>query len=247
MLAAALSSGSLRAMVWTAAALGCLHTVLGPDHYLPFVMLARAEKWSRPRTAAVTFLCGLGHVGSSVVIGAALAGMGMAVSGWSGSRWAELHGLRGAIAAWALMGLGAAYGVWGLVRARRGLPHRHPHLHEDGMAHVHEHGHAAEHLHPHRAGGKTWSPWVLFIVFVFGPCESLIPLMLASWAAAGWAGIVLTTAAFSVTTVATIMAVTGLLLVGVGRIPLGPLDRYAHAAAGGSLALCGAAILCLGL
>jgi hypothetical protein len=33
------------------------HTLLGPDHTLPFIMLARSEGWSMTRTLVVTFLC----------------------------------------------------------------------------------------------------------------------------------------------------------------------------------------------
>ncbi|NIR37211.1 MAG: hypothetical protein GWN73_15615, partial [Actinobacteria bacterium] len=58
--------------VWSllAAAVGVAvtHTALGPDHYLPFVMLARARKWSWARTLTVTGICGLGHVASSVLL-----------------------------------------------------------------------------------------------------------------------------------------------------------------------------------
>ena len=54
----------------TAAGIGFLHTLLGPDHYLPFIMMARAGNWSRLKTYVVAGLCGVGHVGSSIVIGA---------------------------------------------------------------------------------------------------------------------------------------------------------------------------------
>ena len=33
-------------MVLAAAALGVVHTLLGPDHYLPFIFLSRARGWS---------------------------------------------------------------------------------------------------------------------------------------------------------------------------------------------------------
>ena len=51
-----------------AALLGVTHTALGPDHTLPFVMLARAQSWSRRRTLWVTFVCGLGHVASALLL-----------------------------------------------------------------------------------------------------------------------------------------------------------------------------------
>ena len=53
----------------TAASLGFIHTALGPDHYLPFIVLSKARNWSVPKTMWITFISGVGHVGGSVVIG----------------------------------------------------------------------------------------------------------------------------------------------------------------------------------
>jgi len=52
----------------TAVSLGFLHTLLGPDHYLPFIVLSEARKWTVKKTMLITFFCGLGHVGSSVIL-----------------------------------------------------------------------------------------------------------------------------------------------------------------------------------
>ena len=53
----------------TAASIGFFHTIFGPDHYVPFIVMSRARKWSHVKTILITILCGLGHVGSSVVLG----------------------------------------------------------------------------------------------------------------------------------------------------------------------------------
>ena len=53
----------------TAATVGIVHTVLGPDHYLPFVAMAQARGWSTAKTATITGVCGIGHVLGSVVLG----------------------------------------------------------------------------------------------------------------------------------------------------------------------------------
>jgi len=53
----------------TAVSLGFIHTILGPDHYLPFIVLSEARKWTTKKTMFITFLCGLGHVLSSVILG----------------------------------------------------------------------------------------------------------------------------------------------------------------------------------
>lgn len=259
---AALQAGGLPLLVWTAAALGFLHTILGPDHYLPFVMMAKAHRWSRRKTAWVTLACGLGHVVSSVVIGLILIGLGTAWTQWEGSSWASLHELRGSVAAWSLIGVGAALMLWGVVRALRNRPHAHPHAHEDGEVHLHGHSHHGAHMHAHghepapaqltrdpapEQAVRRLTPWVLFTIFVFGPCESLIPLMLASWATAGVAGSGLVVGAFTLATVATIGLAVAVLLLGASRLPMAGLNRWSTALAGASLVLCGAGIQFLGL
>ena len=37
-------------LLWTAASIGFVHTLLGPDHYLPFVAMSRAGGWSARKT-----------------------------------------------------------------------------------------------------------------------------------------------------------------------------------------------------
>jgi ABC-type nickel/cobalt efflux system permease component RcnA len=246
-LESALASGDMAVLLMTAVALGFIHTILGPDHYVPFVMMAHAQNWSRSKTAVVTTLCGLGHVASSLIIGAALVWGGMAVTEWADSRWAFWHEMRGSLSAWLLMGVGAAFVVWGVVRARRGATHSHPHLHSDRTLHSHEHSHTDTHIHVHNDGARRLTPWVLFTIFVFGPCESLIPLMLSAWSVSGTGGVTLVAVAFGTVTIATMLGAVGLLVLGIRRIPLGPMERWSTVLAGLSLVVCGGAIQWLGL
>ena len=51
-----------------AASIAVLHTLLGPDHYLPFIAMSRAGKWSLRKTLTVTLICGMGHVVSSAAL-----------------------------------------------------------------------------------------------------------------------------------------------------------------------------------
>ncbi len=62
-------NGSFDTLMVAAIAIGIIHTAAGPDHYLPFIVIAKARKWSLSRTAVITVLCGMGHVMSSVVLG----------------------------------------------------------------------------------------------------------------------------------------------------------------------------------
>ena len=56
-------------LLGTTATLAVGHTLLGIDHSLPFIVLGRAKGWTLRHTVAITALCGVGHVASSVVIG----------------------------------------------------------------------------------------------------------------------------------------------------------------------------------
>ena len=113
-------------LVITAASIGFVHTLLGPDHYVPFVAMSAARRWSRARTLWITGLCGLGHVLGSVAIGA----VGIAI-GVSLHELEWLEGFRGDVAAWLLTAFGLAYLAWGLKKAWRARPHTHEHLHAD--------------------------------------------------------------------------------------------------------------------
>lgn len=52
--------------------LSLLHTLI-PSHWLCFVLVGRAQGWSRSRTLGITAIAGLLHVVANVTLGAALA------------------------------------------------------------------------------------------------------------------------------------------------------------------------------
>jgi len=228
----------------TAASIGFIHTLLGPDHYLPFVAMSAARGWTERRTLWITALCGVGHVMGSVVIG--LVGIGIGIS-LSRLQWFE--SFRGDVAAWLLTGFGLAYMAWGLKKAWRSRPHTHEHGHADGTLHRHEHGHEDPHLHPHvdPARARSITPWALFVIFVLGPCEPLIPLVMYPASKHSAWGLVVVVLAFGAVTIATMLAVVMLALRGLERLPLESAERYSHALAGAALSLCGLGIVLLGL
>ena len=222
----------------TAASVGLIHTLIGPDHYLPFIVLAKARKWSVVRTGWVTLLCGLGHIASSVVLGLVGIGLGLTVAKLE---LTESH--RGEIAAWLLTAFGLVYLIWGLRRAIRNKAHTHVHAHASELVHSHEHAHAKDHAHPHTAHGKgNVTPWVLFTIFVFGPCEPLIPILMYPAAAESLWAVVLVAAVFGAVTIATMMSVVLISTFVINLLPTGRLERYSHALAGAAIFLCGVAI-----
>ena len=227
-------------VVLAAAAVAFIHTVLGPDHYLPFVMLARARNWSVVRAALITTVCGLGHVASSVLLGGIGLALGVAVGKIEG-----VEGGRGHLAAWALVAFGTAYALWGV---RNALRTRHGIEAHDHHGHVHLHTHG-DHPHEHESGdaGSQTTFWALFVIFVLGPCEPLIPLFVLPASRGAWGMAVLAALVFGLVTISTMVGLVVLALLGVKRLPLGPLERWSHALAGAVVAASGMAIIFLGL
>lgn len=241
---------SLMALAATAATLGLVHTALGPDHYLPFVVISRARGWSAGRTALVTALCGIGHVLSSVVLGLIGISFGVALF-----KLEAIEAFRGDIAAWLLMIFGFTYFVWGLWRALRNRAHTHEHTHDDGETHSHVHAHGGCHAHVHATEGKKLTPWVLFLIFVFGPCEPLIPLVMFPAAEGNMLHVVIVAAVFAVATVGTMLTIVMAVRYGLVAATrserltaaFGRMGRFSHAAAGLVVMACGGAITFLGL
>jgi len=235
----------LTVIILTAASIGLIHTILGPDHYLPFVMLGRARRWSRPRLALVTIGCGIGHVLSSVVLGAVGIALGLAVSDLQ-----FIEGARGDLASYLLIAFGLAYGAWGLRKGLLGGTHSHSHIHLNGTGHLHEHDHLAtphRHIHDKSSGSGSITVWSLFIVFVLGPCEPLIPLLMFPASEHSWAGIVIVSLVFGLVTVTTMTSIVLLLYSGFTLVSTTWMERYIHALAGFIIAISGAAIVFLGL
>ena len=235
-------SPEITLLAFTAASIGLLHTVFGPDHYLPFIVMSRAGKWSMKKTALITFLCGLGHVLSSVVLGLIGVAIGIAVT-----KLEMIEGVRGNIAAWLLIGFGFAYFAWGMRRAFRKRPHTHTHVHDSDGVHRHEHTHFDEHSHVHSVAKKYMTPWILFTIFVFGPCEPLIPILMYPAAQQSIPGMIFVAGTFSVITISTMLSVVILASWGVSFARFGRMERYTHALAGLTICLSGLAIQFLGL
>ena len=228
----------------TAAGIGFIHTLMGPDHYLPFIVISRARRWNLSKTLFVSFLCGLGHVLSSVVLGFIGIALGIAVF-----KLENIESIRGGLAAWLLIGFGLAYFLWGLRRAMKNKPHRHLHMHTEGHEHDHDHQHAHEHAHFHDQKEKkpNLTPWILFAIFVFGPCEPLIPMIMYPAAQHNISGVILVAAAFGITTIITMLTIIALTSWGISFVKLGKLERYAHALAGAMILVSGLSVQFLGL
>ena len=194
------------------------------------------------RTMIVTMLCGIAHVFSSVLLGLVGVAFGIALK-----QLEFIETYRGELAAWALIAFGIVYALWGLRQAWKAGVHEHVHQHEDGTIHGHTHTHlfgATSHSLVHH---KETTFWALIIVFVLGPCEPLIPILMYPAASESLAAIIVVVSIFGVVTISTMLGMVWAVSAGLDRIPLHGLVRYTHAIAGGTIALSGLAIQFLGL
>lgn len=205
-------SDSLSALLIATVSIAFIHA-LAPDHWLPFVMIGKAQQWSRARLSVIAGFSGFAHVGSSVALGV----IGILL-GWASVELQGVEATRSEIGVLLLVGFGIAYTVWGLRRAR------------------HHHHHKLD-----LSDKKNVTLWTLFAVFVLGPCEPLIPLMFLA-TSFGTSGILMVTLVFGTITVAMMVVQSLLGYAGIQFINHKIAERYSHALAGLVIFLTGAFI-----
>lgn len=215
---------SLTMLMLTAMSLGFVHTISGPDHYLPFVAMAETRNWSMVKTMWVVAICGLGHVLGSVVIGLIGIGAGIVIGDIE-----FFEGVRGSLASWMLFTAGVVYTLWAVIHRVRNPHHSHTHIGDKGST------------------KKTMTFWVLFTIFVFGPCEPLVPLLMYPAAELNVFAIVMVSLLFALTTIGTMMVSTFMILKGFTLVKLHKLESYQHILAGLTLLISGGGIIFLGL
>lgn len=215
-------TASVSAIWLTAFLTAVLHTIMGPDHYLPFVAIGKSRGYSLKKTLLWTFVCGIGHIASALLIALVF----IYFSHWlSAENFTWIEDNRGDIAAYSLIGLGAAYLLWAL---RHRIRHKH---------------NAAHHHLPSAGSRENISVWVLFIIFVLGPCEALLPILTASSVLGAYA-VISCTVIFSAATIATMMLAVTLGILGINALRFKRLEAYAHEIAGTAIMFCGVAIIC---
>jgi len=202
--------------------------------------MSKARNWKMSKTLLITFLCGIGHVGSSIFMGIIGIVIGIAIS-----KIKIFEAFRGNLASWAFIVFGFVYLIWGIRQAIKNKPHTHLHIHADGSEHVHEHSHKREHSHVH--GKKNITPWILFTIFVLGPCEPLIPILMYPSAKNSLTGLIIITLIFTIVTIATMMTVVYIASLGYKFVPMKRMERFSHAIAGFIIMFSGLGIQFLGL
>jgi len=221
-------------LIGTALLIALTHTLIGVDHYVPFIALSKSNNWTFRKTIIVVLLCGIGHVLGSVILG--IAGIALSANITS---LINVEDLRGTIAAYVLVAFGLVYTIYGIRAAIKNTTHTH--IGFDGKPFTHSHGfNNTEHQHK-----RNNALWGLFIFFVLGPCEPLIPILMYPAATMNIFVLVMVTVSFAAVTIGVMLMMTLIGLKGLQLIKPGKLTRYAHAVAGSVVLLCGIALLTL--
>jgi len=221
----------------TGLAVAFIHAAI-PTHWLPFVVVARAQGWSRGRALLMVTLCSGGHVAMTTALGIGLAWFGFRIS----EHWGDYYPY---IASGALIALGVLI----LVRHWRGWTHGHSELIE-GHCHHHEagsghgHGHGSGHA-PARPPART-SDWAavggLFAMLTFSPCEGFLPVYLSA-VQFGWGGVTMLSLILAAGTWAAMLLFTWLTLLGVEKARFRWLEKCEAPVLGSLLVGCGLLVI----
>jgi sulfite exporter TauE/SafE len=215
-------------LISTAALIAFIHTLIGPDHYLIFAALGKARDWSMAETLKYTSICSIGHILSSVIIGFIGIFFGIELA-----KLVNLEEFRGLLSGWVLLFFGLIYFVWGLRKIRI-------HKNKNNLSDKHSYINSQK-----KAFNIT--PWALFIVFVLGPCEALIPLFMYPAIETNMMLVFQVALVFGIVTLLTMLLSVFLLMKGLNIFKFNSFEKYSHVIAGASIMLCALAINITGL
>jgi hypothetical protein len=192
-----------------------LHAAL-PTHWLPFVLVGRAQGWTMTRTLGAVGAAGIAHIISTAVVGALIVAAGLALDQW-------VAGLLPHLSAALLLLFGAFYLVRAAVRRPVGANGATMELAEPTVTHA-----AAF--------------WGLVVMLAVSPGEVLLPIYMSS-AQEGPMVLILLTLVFLAGTLLGMGVFTALARAGASLLRLERWARYEGAILG--LALIGLGLLIL--
>lgn len=181
-----------------------LHAAL-PTHWLPFVLVGRAQRWGTGRTLSAVVVAGLSHIVTTAVVGALIVAAGLALDQW-------VSGLLPHLSAVLLFLFGAFY----LARAMLKRP-------------VTAGGPSLE--SPEPAVSNRAAFLGLVMLMALSPGEVLLPIYLSS-ASEGITALSLLTVVFALGTVAGMAVFTSLASAGASILRLERWARYEGAVLG---------------
>lgn len=236
--------GLFASILGTGFVVAFLHAAL-PTHWLPFVLAARGQGWSRTKTLAVTAGSGLGHVVFTAVLGLLVVWVGLEANEAIGRVFP-------AIAGGVLIGFGVFY-LARQFRGRAGHSHwnfRFPGFRGEHHGHHHE-GRLLQEGRPTKTGadqGRRRSDRAVILglltLLTFSPCEAFLPVYL-SGISYGWTGFAVLSLVLVAATLSGMILFTWATLKGLDRIPVDRLERFESGILGVLLCLLGLVIIVL--
>jgi nickel/cobalt transporter (NicO) family protein len=203
-----------------------------PTHWLPFVLTARAQRWSRAKTLVITTFAATGHASFTALLGLLVAWVGIAVSDRLGIWFPRIAG--GAL---------ILFGLFYLVRQLTGHSHTHLNWFRSGEhEHEHEHGHSQGHARTALSKSDLAAILSLLALLTFSPCEAFVPVYV-SGVRYGWHGFALLTIILTIGTIAGMVAFTALALIGIEQVKLRSFEKYEAAVMGALLCAIGVLII----
>lgn len=170
--------------------LSIVHAMI-PNHWLPIVAIGKGEKWSRALTLRVTFIAGIAHIASTIIIGLLV--------GWAGYEFSErYHQIFRWLAPAILGGLGLIY----------------------LLLHLKEHfGHHHHHHDENKINRASTAAIItsLAIAMFFSPCAELETYYFTV-GSSGWMGILSVSLIYLIATVAMMVLLVYLALKGFEKI-----------------------------
>jgi len=204
-------STSIPLLLVAAGVVGFLHSIL-PDHWVPLAVVARTQRWSLAHTARVSLLASVGHVVTSILIGAIIAAVGLQFRSTFETQQGHIVGV-------ILVLTGIGFLIWGLLGGGHSHENGHGHDHEH-TDHIHSQDHADEHPHDHDdhqrvrptgAEEKSFIQRFGGIVIPFGAAASpdltILPVFLAA-STVGTGAVIGVLTTFSIVTLATFVVLT---------------------------------------
>jgi ABC-type nickel/cobalt efflux system permease component RcnA len=208
-----------------------------PDHWAPIALVARQQGWTREKTAGTALKAGTGHVLSTLLIAAVVWIAGVAFA----QRFGHYVDTASSIA---LIGFGGWIAISSLIEMRSAGAHTLSHSHSHTHGHDdHDHHHHETHLHADlmpQPKPKISSGTALLLILGSSPMVEGIPAFFAA-AKYGVGLILIMSAVFAITTIATYVVLCVYSTAGLQRVTLGPLEKYGEVLSGAFIALVGIA------
>ena len=186
-----------------------LHAAL-PTHWLPFVLVGRAQRWTLPKVLSTVATAGLAHIATTAVVGGLIVAAGLALDQW-------IEGLMPHLSAVLLFAFGGFYLIKAVVRRTAPLA---------------ANGATLELSEPTVSHAAAF--WGLVAMLAISPGEVLLPIYMSS-AQEGAGALALLTVAFAVGTILGMGVFTTLARAGASVLRLERWARYEGAVLGVAL------------